>query len=126
MQLPALTWAISTEREIKTIQAAANLAKRYFESRNIAKVTIPEEIVAGSTDLLEAFADTFHHMGGARMARSELDGFVDPTSCVFGCENLYVMGAAIFPVSGFANPTFTAMALGLRAAETIKKRLVVR
>jgi choline dehydrogenase-like flavoprotein len=126
MQLPALTWAISTEREIKTIQAAANLAKRYFESRNIAKVTIPEEIVAGSTDLLEAFADTFHHMGGARMARSELDGFVDPTSCVFGCENLYVMGAAIFPVSGFANPTFTAMALALRTAETIKQRLVLQ
>jgi choline dehydrogenase-like flavoprotein len=45
---------------------------------------------------------------------------------VFGCENLYVMGAAIFPVSGFANPTFTAMALALRTAETIKQRLVLQ
>jgi GMC oxidoreductase/FAD dependent oxidoreductase len=126
MQLPELKWTISTEQEIKTIQTAATLAKKYFESRNIARVAIPEEVVAGRPNLLESFVDTFHHMGGARMARSELDGFVDPTSRVFGSENLYLMGAAIFPVSGFANPTFTAMALGLRAAETIKQRLVVR
>jgi choline dehydrogenase-like flavoprotein len=60
------------------------------------------------------------------MARSELDGHGDPMSRVFGSENLYLMGAAIFPVSGFANPTFTAMALALRAAETMKQKLVVQ
>jgi choline dehydrogenase-like flavoprotein len=124
MQLPELNWSFSTEKEIKTIQVAAKLAKKYFESRNIARVVIPDEILAGRPNLLDSFVDTFHHMGGARMACSELDGFVDPTSRVFGSENLYLMGAAIFPVSGFANPTLTAMALALRAAETIKQRLV--
>jgi choline dehydrogenase-like flavoprotein len=123
MQLPELKWAFSTEREIKTVQTAAMLAKKYFESRSIAKVTIPEAVAAGAPNLLDSFVDTFHHMGGARMARSELDGFVDPTSRVFGSDNLYLMGAAVFPVSGFANPTFTAMALGLRAAETMRQRL---
>jgi len=126
MQLPELKWTISTEREIKTIQTVARLAKQYFESRNVARVTILEDVIAGGSNLLESFVDTFHHMGGARMARSELDGFVDPMSRVFGSENLYLMGAAIFPVSGFANPTFTAMALALRTAEKIKQRLVLQ
>jgi choline dehydrogenase-like flavoprotein len=62
-------------------------------------------------------------MGGARMAHSESDGFVDPVGRVFGCKNLYVMGATVFPVSGFANPTFTSLALALRTAEAIRRRL---
>jgi choline dehydrogenase-like flavoprotein len=123
MQIPKLNWTFPTKKEIKTIQAAANLSKRYFESRGIAKVTILDEILAGRSELLETFIDTFHHMGGARMARSETDGVVDPTSRVFGCKNLYVIGAAVFPVSGFANPTLTAMALALRTAEIIRQGL---
>jgi choline dehydrogenase-like flavoprotein len=38
---------------------------------------------------------------------------------VFGTRNLYVAGAAAYPTTGFANPTFTAIALGLRLAESI-------
>jgi choline dehydrogenase-like flavoprotein len=123
MQIPELNWAFATEREIRTIQAAAHLAKRYFETRAIAKVTIPGKILASSPDVLDSFVDTFHHMGGVRMARSECDGVVDPMGRVFGCKNLYVMGAAIFPVSGFANPTLTALALALRTAENIRQGL---
>ncbi|MCA1392275.1 GMC family oxidoreductase [Bradyrhizobium sp. IC3123] len=120
MRIPELSWAVSGEKEIRTIQAAAALSKHYFESRGIAKVAIPELILAGGPELLASFVDTFHHMGGVRMGISESDGVVDPMCRVFGCENLYVMGAAVFPTSGFANPTFTAMALALRTAEMIK------
>lgn len=123
MQIPELNWAFPTEKEIRTIQAAAMAAKNYFESRGIAKVTIPGQILSGSSDVLNSFVDTYHHMGGVRMARSQSDGFVDPTCRVFGCKNLYVMGAAVFPVSGFANPTFTALAVALRTAETIRQGL---
>jgi choline dehydrogenase-like flavoprotein len=123
MQIPVLNWVFSTDEELKTIQAAATLSKRYFESRGIAKISVPDAISEGKSELLESFVDTYHHMGGARMARSEPDGFVDPIGRVFGCKNLYVMGAAIFPVSGFANPTFTALALALRTAETIRREL---
>ncbi|QAU48755.1 FAD-dependent oxidoreductase [Bradyrhizobium guangzhouense] len=123
MRIPQLSWAVASEKEVKTIQAAAQFAKTYFESRGIAKVTIPEQILAGGPELLAAFVDTFHHMGGARMSTSESDGVVDPMCRVFGCDNLYVMGAAVFPVSGFANPTFTAMALALRTAEAIARQV---
>jgi choline dehydrogenase-like flavoprotein len=123
MRIPELSWAVSGEKEIRTIQAAAALAKTYFESRGIARVAIPEQVLAGGPELLASFVDTFHHMGGARMGISESDGVVDPMCRVFGCSNLYVMGAAVFPASGFANPTFTAMALALRTAETIRRQV---
>jgi choline dehydrogenase-like flavoprotein len=38
---------------------------------------------------------------------------------VFGAPNLSVAGAAVYRSSGFANPTFTAMALGLRIADRL-------
>ncbi|WP_245301795.1 GMC family oxidoreductase [Bradyrhizobium sp. LTSP885] len=123
MRVAELTWAVSGEVEVRTIQAAAALAKQYFESRGIAQVTIPDQVLAGGPELLASFVDTFHHMGGARMGTSESNGVVDPIGRVFGCNNLYVMGAAVFPASGFANPTFTAMALALRTAEVIRQQV---
>ena len=48
------------------------------------------------------------------MSSSEQDGVVDSNCRVFGTNNLFVAGAAVFPSSSFANPTFTAMALANR------------
>ena len=36
---------------------------------------------------------------------------------VFGTVNFYIAGAATFPSSSFANPTFTALALARRLAD---------
>lgn len=55
--------------------------------------------------------DTFHMMGGTRMAMAPWDGVVDPRGRVFGYQNLRVAGASVFPTGGVANPTFTACAL---------------
>lgn len=52
----------------------------------------------------------------ARMSGSRTMGVVDANLCVHGTRNLFVAGAAVFPSCGAANPTFTAMALGLRLA----------
>ena len=51
------------------------------------------------------------------MADSEAVGVVDSNCKVFGTQNLYVAGAAVFPSSSFANPTFTAMALARRLSK---------
>jgi choline dehydrogenase-like flavoprotein len=43
---------------------------------------------------------------------------------VHGVANLYVAGSSVFPTSGYANPTFTIVALALRLADHLKtKRL---
>lgn len=58
-----------------------------------------------------------HPAGTLRMAVDESAGVVDPDQKVFGIDNLYVSGAAVFPTSGTANPTLTVVALAQRLAD---------
>jgi choline dehydrogenase-like flavoprotein len=65
----------------------------------------------------------FHPAGTCRMGFAESDGVVDRDLAVFGMDNLYVAGAAVFPGSGTANPTATVVALTLRLADRLIDRL---
>jgi choline dehydrogenase-like flavoprotein len=58
-----------------------------------------------------------HHLGTARMGRSQDEGVVNADGEVFGVRGLFVAGAATFPTSGFANPTLVIVALALRLAD---------
>ena len=62
-----------------------------------------------------------HHIGTVRMASDPRDGVVDADCRVHGVSNLYVAGSAVFPTTGYANPTFTIVALALRLAEHLRK-----
>jgi choline dehydrogenase-like flavoprotein len=61
-----------------------------------------------------------HHMGTTRMSESPASGVVDPNGRVHGVANLYVAGSSAFPTGGYANPTFTVIALALRLADHLK------
>jgi choline dehydrogenase-like flavoprotein len=50
------------------------------------------------------------------MGHTARDGVVDRDCRVFGAANLFVAGSSVFPTSGEANPTLTAVALALRLA----------
>lgn len=65
----------------------------------------------------------YHHMGTARMGLDASDSVVDADGRVHGLENLYVAGSAVFPTSGWANPTFTILALSLRLGDHLAERL---
>ena len=66
-----------------------------------------------------------HHMGTTRMHPDPKQGVVDPDCRVHGIANLYVAGSSVFPTSGYANPTFTIIALTLRLADHLKAGLGV-
>lgn len=66
--------------------------------------------------VLAQASDGFHQIGTARMATDEREGIVDSDSKVHGVSNLFLAGSAIFPSSGQANPTLTAVALAARLA----------
>jgi choline dehydrogenase-like flavoprotein len=68
-----------------------------------------ERVAAGRLD-----PNAHHHAGTTRMALEPRDGVVDRDGLVFGTENLYLAGASVFPRAGFANPTLTIVAMGLR------------
>jgi hypothetical protein len=67
--------------------------------------------------------DIYHPAGTTRMSRDPQSGVVDPNLLVYGTTNAFVVGSSVFPSMGAANPTFTAMALALRLAEFIDRRL---
>jgi choline dehydrogenase-like flavoprotein len=64
-----------------------------------------------------------HHMGTTRMHADPKQGVVDPDCRVHSLANLYVAGSSVFPTCGYANPTFTIVALALRLADHLKERL---
>ena len=63
-----------------------------------------------------------HHIGTVRMGDDASSGVVDPNGEVWDCHGLFVVGTAVLPTSGFANPTLTAVALAFRLAEYLVLR----
>ena len=63
----------------------------------------------------------YHHMGTVRMADVPSQGVVDRDGKVHGVENLFVAGSSVFPTSGWANPTFSLMALALRLGDHLDR-----
>ena len=59
----------------------------------------------------------YHHMGGARMGSDPATSVVNANCRLHASPNLYVAGSAVFPTSGWANPTVTIMALAKRLGD---------
>lgn len=114
-----LEWRLDG-RELDTIAGFAERMKAFFEDNRLAEVALDPDLAARSPVFLEKLQDTSHQMGMARMGTSVRDGVVDRDLRVFGTGNLYVAGAAVYPSTGFPNPTLTAMALGLRLADHLR------
>jgi choline dehydrogenase-like flavoprotein len=64
-----------------------------------------------------------HFMGGTRMGNDASNSITDQYGRVHVCENLYIAGPSLFPSYGFANPVMTIMALSLRTADHLIRRL---
>jgi choline dehydrogenase-like flavoprotein len=64
-----------------------------------------------------------HHLGTTRMHVSPKLGVVDPQCRVHDVGNLYVAGSSVFPAYGYANPTFTIVALALRLVDQLRPKL---
>jgi choline dehydrogenase-like flavoprotein len=67
-----------------------------------------------------------HHIGTARMGTNPADSVVNLDCNVHGVDNLYIASSATFPTSSQANPTLTVVAMALRLADHLKRRLATR
>jgi choline dehydrogenase-like flavoprotein len=64
-----------------------------------------------------------HIMGTCRMGEDPRRSVVDAECRAHDHRNLFIIGASVFPTGATANPTLTAAALALRAADTIKTQI---
>lgn len=65
----------------------------------------------------------YHYYGTTRMHDDPKFGVVDKNCRVHGIGNLYIAGSSVFTTAGYANPTFTIVALALRLAEHLEERV---
>jgi choline dehydrogenase-like flavoprotein len=107
-------WQIS-ERELETIRQYVLLAQRSLA--DVARIIPDPDLMSGSPNFLARCDDSNHHMGGMRMSTSETTGIVDTNLCLYDVTNTYICSSAVFPCSGFSNPTHTVLALAIRLSD---------
>jgi choline dehydrogenase-like flavoprotein len=118
MPLVEVEWMIDGV-EIETMATFCEAITAFFERKNLARIELDPLLMARDRNFLSHIDDANHQMGMARMSELPATGVVDANLRVHGSNNLYVAGAATFPTTGFANPTLTAMALGLRLSDRL-------
>ncbi len=111
-----LNWQLGDEG-LSTIRRLHELVGERLESTGIGTL---ESSFAESDPL--PFTDASHHIGTARMSSDPKRGVVDSDCKVHGVGNLFVAGSAVFPTAGYANPTFTVVALALRLSDHLRHR----
>ncbi|MBA2935961.1 GMC family oxidoreductase [Sphingomonas sp. CGMCC 1.13654] len=78
---------------------------------------VPRE--ARAARVLETAAHGTHQIGLVRMGANRSEGVVDGDLRCFDAPNLFVASTAVLPTSSQANPTLSAVALGLRLADRL-------
>lgn len=114
-----LHWHIA-EMELHSIRSCVEAATKALSV--IARVVADPDMIDAPEKFRDRCGDQYHHMGGMRMAVSPDGGVVDPDLKLHGIENGYICSAAVFPSSGFSNPTHTVIALAIRLADHLSRR----
>ncbi len=109
-----------TRQDVDTVAKSFDLLRADLADRALANLTPDINEPDIETVVRRDGAYGGHHIGTARMANSPSSGVVDRNGKVFGVNNLYVAGSAVFPTSSQANPTLTIVALALRLASHLR------
>jgi len=83
----------------------------------------PPVVAASAVRHKDEFQGAGHIIGTCRMGADAKTSVVDANLRAHDHPNLHVVGSAVFPTSGTANPTLTIAALALRLAERLKRAL---
>ena len=106
-----------TALDVETVARSVALLQADLAERQTAALTLAANEPDIETVVRRDGAYGGHHIGTARMGAGPTSGVVDRNGQVFGINNLYVAGSAMFPTSSQANPTLTIVATALRLAE---------
>lgn len=80
---------------------------------------VPETDWEFSDLMAHTFSGSAHIMGTSRMGTDRSKSVVDPDGKSHDLENLFIVGASVFPTGGNVNPTLTITALALRTTDAL-------
>ncbi len=109
-----LNWCIA-DRELESMRRYVEVASRALSG--LATLQPDPDLMRDEGDFRRRCVDSNHHMGGMRMSASAGDGVVDTNLRLHGMSSVYVCSSAVFPASGYSNPTHTVLALAVRLAD---------
>ena len=131
---PVLDWRM-TKQDLKTLSINFNEVKLNLEKNNIADVypsdfikaiqdeKIDNEKDERTKDLQNKVYGTGHHMGTTRMGNDKSISVVDRNLKIHEIDNLYCASSSVFATSGYINPTLTIVALSLRLADYLERKI---
>jgi len=105
------------DADVRTVSVAFDLLRKAFARSGLGTLEVGPDEADIDAVIRRDGAYGGHHIGTARMGSSPTMGVVDSNCRVYGVNNLYVAGSAVFPTSSQANPTLTIVALALRLAD---------
>ena len=114
-----IDWRYS-EQDLRTVSVALSAFKNALAQSKVGNFTYQLDEVEAEMTRYGAYGG--HHLGTARMGTDSATSVVNTDCRLHETDNVYVVGGAVFPTSGQANPTLTVVALALRAADHLRKR----
>ena len=114
-----LNWKVGEESQ-RTVQAMLKVIDGEFRRLDLGEVQ-PLSFVNGSlAEFLPHVIDANHMMGGTIMGEDPNTSVVNSDCRSHEIENLYIACSSVFPIGGYSNPTFSALALTFRIADKLK------
>jgi choline dehydrogenase-like flavoprotein len=117
-----LDWRF-TELDWRTFRGLAGHFDAQLRHLGFGHLATAEWLLSSRPELNSQVRGVAHHLGTTRMSNDPRCGVVDHNCRVYGIDNLFINSGSVMPTGGFAGPTFTIVALGIRLADHLKDRL---
>jgi choline dehydrogenase-like flavoprotein len=122
MRKAVLDWRLN-DLDKRTCAAVLEAMANEIGRQGWGRVKVSEWLLSNETAWPKDLEGGHHHMGTTRMADDPKRGVVDRDCKVHGISNLYILGSSVFATGGYANPSFTIIALALRLADHLRRTL---
>jgi choline dehydrogenase-like flavoprotein len=115
-----LNWQLSAQDKV-TIRRSQEIIGQALGAAGLGRLMLTMSDQGDSWP--ETLEHGWHNIGTTRMHIDPKRGVVNPHGQVHGTSNLFIAGSSVFPTAGYSPPTLTIVALAVRLADHIKKRL---
>ena len=109
-----ITYCVFSERDLMGIDVTSRMFAQYCLDKKLGVLNIEND------NIFKKPWGWAHPSGITRFGLSPKDSVCNSNGRVWAYQNLYINGSSLFPTVGYANPTWTIAALGMRLGDHLK------